>query len=240
MNQKLSVAAQSILPPIIWNALQRARGRAAISPWREFGHAATTANAMPILQGEFAGLYEKYQPLDPHVRKESWRYRLYNVASFARLCRSVPGDFVCAGVSWGIAPRIVFDYVDFLTLGKTMHFIDPFEGIVANDSAAVSPIYNQDPDYVLRQYPPGSPVTLHKKRIPLRMDRPLAFVFTDTGNPDADAASIPIFYEDLSPGGIIISEQYANNIQHYDRLGDLGIFPIWLPSGQGVIFKPRA
>lgn len=237
MNQKLSVAAQAVLPPFIWNTLQRARGNPAISPWRTFGHVATAANATPILHGEFADLYEKYQPLDPHVRKETWRYRLYNVASFARVCRSVPGDFVCAGVSWGIAPRIVFDYVDFPSLGKTMHLIDPFEGIVANDSEATSPAYNLDPDYVMRQYPAGAPIEMHKKRIPLHLDRPLSFVFTDTGNPAADAAAIPIFYDALSPGGIIISEQYGNNTEHYRGLADLGILPIWFPSGQGVIFK---
>jgi hypothetical protein len=134
----------------------------------------------------------------------------------------------------------VFDYVDFPALAKTLHLIDPFEGIVANYSDAVSAAYNRDPGYVLCQYPAGAPVKLHRERVPLRLDSPLAFVFTDTGNPEADAAAIPIFYETLSPGGVIITEQYGNNIHHYKDLGDLGIAPIWLPSGQGVIFKPSA
>jgi hypothetical protein len=191
MKQTISVAVQSVMPPVIWRAIQRMRGLASMSPWREFGAMATCANASPILSGKFADLYREYRPLDPHLGEETWRYRLYNVASFARRCCNVPGDFVCAGVSWGVAPRIVFDYADLLTAGKSLHLIDPFEGIVSNTSNKTSQIYNCNPDYVLRQYPQGSSVVLHRDRVPLRLGLPLAFVFTDTGNPAADAAAIP-------------------------------------------------
>lgn len=238
MNQTLSAAVQSVAPPVIWNALQRLRGHAGKFPQREFGNMATCANAGPLLEGQFAELYAKYRPLDRFLAPEVWRYRLYNVCFFARLCRQIPGDFVCAGVSWGVAPRMVFDFTDFPTLGKTLHLIDPFEGIVSNDSDKISERYNRDPDYVLRQYPPGAPIVLHRKRIPLRLPGKFAFVFTDTGNPAADAEAIPIFYEGLSPGGVLITEQYANNANYYEPiLKRLDVTPLWLPSGQGVIFK---
>jgi hypothetical protein len=191
-----------------------------------------------LLAGRFAELYEKYYTLDPFIPKEVWRYRLYNVAFFAQMCREIPGDFVCAGVSWGIAPRIVFDFTEFPSLGKILHLIDPFEGIVSNTSNKTSERYNHDPDYVLRQYPPGAPIVLHRERIPLRLPGRFAFIFTDTGNPAADAESIPIFYEALSPGGVFITEQYGNNIDIYEPvLNRLNLTPLWLPSGQGVIFK---
>lgn len=238
MNQALSVFVQQITPPFLWQAVQRARNRAAVSPWRQFGFMSTCVNAEPIRKGLFASLYDRYQPLDPFTPRETWRYRIYNVASFGRLCGSIEGDFVCAGVSWGVAPRLVFDYVDLSSTGKTLHLIDPFEGIVENDSKRTNSNYNQDPDYVLRQYPAGAKIELHREKVPLRLNRQLAFVFTDTGNPTADAAAIPLFYEELSPGGIIITEQFANNIEHYRGLSKFGIEPIWLPSGQGVIFKP--
>jgi hypothetical protein len=238
MNQKLSAAVQSVTPPIIWNLYQAARGRARNSPWREFGNVSTCANVSPLLQGKFAELYEKYHTLDPFVPKDVTRYRQYNISFFANLCRDVPGDFVCAGVSWGIAPRIVFEFTDFPSLGKTLHLIDPFEGIVSNTSNQISERFNRDPDYVLRQYPKGAPIVLHRKRIPLRLPGKLAFVFSNTGNPAADAESIPIFYEGLSHGGVIITDQYANNIEHYEPvLNQLNVTPLWLPSGQGVIMK---
>jgi hypothetical protein len=238
MNQALSAAIQSVTPPIVWNMLQRLRGHTQKSPWRQFGNVITCANSKSLLEGNLAELYEKYQPLDPFIPLDAWRYRIYNVCFFADWCRNVPGDFVCAGVSWGVAPRIVFDFVDFPALGKTLHLVDPFEGIVSNDGDKISDRFNRDPDYVLRQYPAGAPVALHRQRIPLRLPGPLAFVFTDTGNPAADAEALPIFYEGLNPGGIFITEQYADSPHLYEPvLSRLGVTPLWLPSGQGVIIK---
>jgi hypothetical protein len=240
MNQTLSAFVQSLAPPVIWNAYQRRlRGRAGNFPWHDFGNMTTCANSKSLLEGKFAELYTKYQPLNPFVPINAHRYRRYNECIFAYFCRQIPGDFVCAGVSWGVGPRIVFDFTDFPHLvGKTFHLIDPFEGIVSNTTDTVAKHYNCDPDYVLRQYPPDAPVILHRKRIPLHLPGRLAFVFTDTGNPAADAEALPIFYEALNPGGIFMSEQYANNIEHYEPvLARLGVTPLWLPSGQGVIIK---
>jgi hypothetical protein len=238
MNQTLSAVVQSFTPPIIWNSYQRLRGRAQRFAWRDFGNMITCANSKPLLEGKFAALYAKYHSLDPFPSPKKNHYRNYNVCFFADFCRHIPGDFVCAGVSHGVTPRIVFDFVDFLTLGKTLHLIDPFEGIVSNDSKAISEVYNRDPDYVLRQYPPEAPIVLHRARIPLHLPGRFAFVFTDTGNPVADAESLPIFYEALNPGGVFITDQYANYIDHYEPvLSRLGVTPLWLPSGQGVIIK---
>jgi hypothetical protein len=134
--------------------------------------------------------------------------------------------------------KMVYEFVKFPTLNKTLHLIDPFEGIVGNDTGGVATNYNFDPDYVLRQYPPGSPIVLHRKRIPFRLSGPLAFVFTDTGNPSAAAESLPIFYESLSPGGIIVAFEYGQKVEIYEPFVEqLGIAPFWLPSGQGVIVK---
>jgi hypothetical protein len=149
MNQTLSAAVQAFAPPILWNALQRRRGRAGNFPWRESGFMATCANAEPLLTGKFAALYAKYGPLDRVSPSEKNRYRNYNVCCFANLCRDVPGDFVCAGVSWGVMPRMVFDFVDFASLDKTLHLIDPFEGSIATTGAHAQS-FNSDPDYVLR------------------------------------------------------------------------------------------
>lgn len=139
----------------------------------------------------------------------------------------------------GVALRIVFDFTNFPSLGKTFHLIDPFEGIVSNTSSKISERYNRDPDYVLRQYPSAAPIVLHRERIPFRFPGKFAFVFTDTGNPAADAEALPFFYEALSPGGVFITEQYANNLHYYQPvINRLGLKPLWFPSGQGVIMKP--
>src|SRR5579859_4812818 len=209
MNQTLSAAVQAVTPPVLWNVYQRLRGRAGKSPWREFGQMSTCAGAKPLLEGKFAELYARHRPLEPYGSHDTNRYRNYNVCFFAYHCREIPGDYVCAGVSWGVMPRIVFDYLDFPRLGKTLHLIDPFEGIISNKGNQIAQSFNRDPDYVLQQYPPGSPVILHRRRIPVHLPGKFAFVFTDTGNPAADAEALPAFYEQLNPGGVFMTEQYA-------------------------------
>jgi hypothetical protein len=238
MKRIISAAVQAITPPVVWNAYLHLRGLGQRYPWRQFKCMGTCSNTKPLFDGKFTELYNKYGSLDPAVDVNSSRYLSYNICFFANLCRLVPGDFVCAGVSYGVAARMVFDFVDLAELGKTLHLIDPFEGITSNDSSKASSTFNRDPDYVLRQYPPGSPIILHRKRVPLRLPGPLAFVFADTGNPKAEAESIPIFYEALSPGGMIITDQYGNYIEYYESiLNSMGVVPFWLPSGQGVIVK---
>lgn len=237
MKQTLAKIAQSVTPPVLWNVYQRARRHTESYPWRQFGSMLTCADAKPLLEGKFADLYAKYQPLNPVAPAEKDRYRHYNLCYFAERCRHIPGDFVCAGVSWGVGPRIIFDFVDFASLGKKFHLIDPFEGTISSTGEHATG-FNCDPDYVLRQYPPDAPIVLHRKPIPVRLNGKLAFVSTDTADPAADAESLPIFYEALNPGGIFVSEQYADNIHYYEPiLRRLGATALWLPSGQGVIVK---
>lgn len=199
----------------------------------------TCVDVAPLFEGKFGEIYAKYYPLERFRPIEQTRYRQYNICFFANLCRDVPGDFLCAGVSWGLMPRVVFDFVDFPELGKTLHLIDPFEGIVSKRPGDQSPRYNRDPEYVLRQYPKGASILVHRERIPLYgLPSKLAFVFTDTGDPAADAESMAGFYEALSPGGIIISDQYADDLPLYEAVFNrLAVTPLWLPSGQGVIIK---
>ena len=87
-------------------------------PWREFGFVGTTANAEPLFTGRFAELYAKIQPLDPYHSAESTRYTFYNACVFAWLCRAVPGDFLCGGISWGVAARLIYELLSSRRLAK--------------------------------------------------------------------------------------------------------------------------
>ena len=234
--RKLSKAAWWITPPIIWEQYLRLRKLGHVFPWQTFRTMATAIDPKPLLVGRFADIHNKFCGLDPFTG-EAYRYMHYNLCYFANLCRNVPGDFVCAGVSFGASVKIVYEFVDFSNLGKTFHLIDPLEG--KTDTGQISPNYNRDPDYILKQYPEGAPIVLHREFIPLRLSGPLAFVFTDTGNPEAESESLPIFYGDLSQGGIIvIGGQYGHNIKSFEPyFQNLGVTPLWLPSGQGVIIK---
>jgi hypothetical protein len=67
---------------------------------------------------------------------------------------------------------------------------------------------------------------------------PLAFVLIDIGDLTASAESLPVFYEGLSPGGMVVAFEYGQNTEHFAPIVErLGITPFWLPSGQAVIVK---
>lgn len=154
---------------------------------------------------------------------------------------------VCAAASQVTLPALAFPgasplecFSITLTFRRltSLHLIDPFEGVTL-DGSKIAPNYNRDPDYVLRQYPPGARVVIHRERIPCSLPGKFAFIYSDTGAPAADAQMLPAFYESLNPGGVFLTDQYANNRSYYEPvLEGLGIAALWLPSGQGVIIKP--
>lgn len=224
----LSRLARTVAPIPVWNAYLRARGRAAYQahPWRKFGLMKTCADPGPLLAGRFADLYAKYARLDPTMDPEHTRFRHYVNCIMAHNCRTVPGDFVCAGISYGVSARTIFDFVDFPKLDKTLHLIDPFD---ASDGAkGTAHNYNADPEFVRRQYPADARIKIHKDKIPMRLPGPLAFVMTATGVAEAEFESIPVFYEALSPGGVLLSGQYRELP---------GVEALWLPSGVAAYFK---
>ena len=154
------------------------------------------------------------------------------------MCRTVPGDFLCGGISWGVAARLIYEFVEFSTLGKTLHLVDPFDARTSNGSTRKTLEYNSDPLYVRRQYPETAPIIVHCKPIPIELPGRLAFVFLNTGDPQADAKALPSIYAMLSPGGCILLNNYANNIEHYKAaLASLDAQAIWQPSGQGLVVK---
>jgi hypothetical protein len=239
LRRNLGKIALTVTPQPIWNAYLRTRGLPQTYRWRAFGKMQTCADAAPLLDGRFTEIHDRFCDLNP-FNGEGFRYPHYNACFFASMCRHIPGDFVSAGVTFGATAKIVYEFVDFPTLRKTFHLIDPFEGTV-DYTGRTADNYNRDPDYVLRQYPPGAPVVLHRKRVPLRLPGPLAFVITDTGHVEAAAESLPIFYDALSPGGMIVAFEYGQNTALYAPLVQrLGITPLWLPSGQAVFVKQSA
>jgi hypothetical protein len=247
-----------LAPPLIWRTgkrLRRALGFKAKPPplppppidWRatDYQGVRTIHNARPLHVGPYAEILDRHASHDPWHAPDVVRYRHYNICQLAKLSRDVPGDFLVCGVSWGVAARMVYEYLDFASLGKTFHFVDPF---IAIDNAANQTRldkYNSDPEYVRRQYPVDAPIKFHRVMIPSGLPLPVpdgfSFIHLATGDEPSEAQSLPYFFERLNRGGWIVIDNYAigdGAFDHYDpTLDRLGIEPIWLPSGQGAIMK---
>jgi hypothetical protein len=205
----------------------------------------TKFDAVPMHSGRFGEIYERYWSLNPHWDYNVMRYRLYNICMAGWLCRNVPGDFICIGVDYGVAPRMVYDFVGLDQLGKTLHLVDPFTAVWDAKTPGKYANYNTAPDYVVAQYPAGASIKLHTGLapdvLPLPGVKQVAFAFLDVSDAEAESSSLPILFDQLSPGGAIIVDRYGTGGGYFHVFDPifarLGLTPLWFPSGQALIFK---
>jgi hypothetical protein len=189
---------------------------------------ASRADPTPMFSGRFGELYGKWRHLDPAVHPEGVRYINYVCCHLADACRDILGDFLYAGVSYGLGAKLVYEFTNHCA-GKTFHLVDPFDASLSLANKQRSATYNSSADYVREQYAPDAKVVVHKTTIPMRPPKPLAFAALLTSDPASEEQALSDFFDALSPRGIIISCT--------DR-GVQGVVPMWLPTGHAVFFKP--
>ena len=131
----------------------------------------TVADPAPLFAGRFGATHNQYRTINPHYGPDTYRYRHYKVCYFANLCRDVPGDFLIAGVSFGATAKILYEFLSFPNLGKTLHLVDPFD---ARNDERSEVNYNRDADSVRRLFPPSAPVEIHERAIPIELFKPRA------------------------------------------------------------------
>lgn len=196
-------------------------------------------------EGRFAEIHDRHRKLNPFNPPNETRLRQYTACMFAEFSKDVPGDFLSAGISFGVAPRVIYDFVEFERLGKAYHFIDPFLG--ANyPGEGVNP-YNTDFEFVRKQYREDAPVVFHRELLPdcfplKGLERGLAFIHLNTTHPPAEAASLQYLYEQLNPSGFLVIDSYSfgkGGYEDYDPvIQKIGAKVFSLVTGQGIIQKP--
>lgn len=227
---------RDLAPPALWNYIRQKRhGEEVRYAGRRYHVMQTDYSAVPLHVGRYAEIFERIAPNDPNFNPELTRYRVYNICQAARWSLACPGDYLCVGVSFGVSARVVFEYLDFASTGRAYHFVDPFD-------AATAGIHNADAELVRRQYPPDAKIVIHKALAPEGIpNASIAFAHFNTGHPEAEAASLPIVYERLAPGGIIVFDAFSVTsayTKEYSRaFSAMNLEPFWLPSGQVMIAK---
>jgi len=205
----------------------------------------TQHSMQPLHQGRFARIYDQHRTLNPFNGPHDTRLRHYLACMFAEFSKTIPGDYLSAGISFGVAPRVIYDFVNFKSLGKQYHFVDPFLGI-NYPGPGVNP-YNTDFEFVRRQYSDNAPVIFHRDLLPdclpiNGLDGGLAFVHMNTTHPKAESAAIPYMYENLNPGGFMVIDHYSFGVGQYhdydETVAKVGAEIFSLVTGQGVIQKP--
>lgn len=206
----------------------------------------TQHNMRWLHEGRFAELHDRYRTLNPFNSLNESRLRQYYACMFAEFAKKVPGDFLSAGISFGVAPHVIYDFVNFETLDKNYHFIDPF--LAVNYPGGAQNPYNTDSESVRKQYSEGAPVAFHLALLPDCFpltglsDKGLAFIHLNTAHPKAEATSLEYLYEKLNPGGFIVIDDYSFGPGQYDdydpTIQKIGAKVFSMVTGQGIIQKP--
>ncbi len=163
----------------------------------------------------------------------------------------VKGDFVECGVFRGFSSAVVADCVDFGKLKKTFYLYDTFEGIPeAYDSEN-----RNDPEFaepglyerVVERFSKYKNVLVVKGVVPEvfaeTAPKKIALLHLDLNSSKADAAALDALFGRISPGGVIVLNDYGRAQYRAQRaaadefMQKEGYRVLEIPTGQGLMIK---
>ncbi len=186
----------------------------------------------------------------------NWQWNLQTALWAVSQARHVPGDFVELGVFKGHTTLFCADYVQFQTWPKRWWLYDTFEGIPedqldpgwenANKAAYHAAAFSFEE--VTARFAGYPNITVTRGRVPEVLDEAgpetIAFMHVDLNNSTAEIAALDRLYDRLSPGGVILFDDYAwaasaaqfKAERRWFNARGLTLLP--LPTGQAVFVKP--
>jgi hypothetical protein len=185
----------------------------------------------------------------------NWHWNLQTVVWAVQQARSVKGDLVELGVFKGHTTLFTAEYLGFETWDKTWSLYDTFEGIPADqidpgweqgNQAAYGGTFSYEE--VRDRFAAFPNIKVIKGRVPevLAEDCPeaISFIHMDLNNTIAEVQALDALYDRLSPGGVIVFDDYGWAVARRQReaedkwMADRGMRILPLPTGQGLFIKP--
>jgi O-methyltransferase len=183
----------------------------------------------------------------------NWHWNLNTVLWAVEEARGVEGDFVELGVFKGHTTLFCAEYVGFQDWPKRWWLYDTFDGIPEDQMdpgwAEINRAYRNSFSFeeVQARFAAFPNIGVHKGRAPeiLAEASPekIAFIHMDLNNAAAEIASLDALFDRLSPGGIIIFDDYgwattrAQNQAEEAWFAARGLRVLTLPTGQGLFRK---
>jgi O-methyltransferase len=169
------------------------------------------------------------------------------------------GDFVECGVHTGLLSLTVAHYLDFAKLDRKFWLLDTFKGIplerVSDEEKSHAKQLNEDVffdcyDLARRNFEPFPNARLVRGILPdslaeTQIDR-IAYLSIDLNNAVAEMATIEHLWSKMSPGAIVILDDYAfigYESQHraWDSFAEShNSMILTVPTGQGILIKPAS
>jgi hypothetical protein len=199
----------------------------------------------------FMELAEQHAGLLPAA---NWHWNLNTAAWAARQAKAVPGDFVELGVFKGHTTRFLADLLEFGSWPKTWFLYDTFEGIPADqldkgweeaNARAYEGTYSVEE--VRERFSDLANVRVIQGRVPEVLaetcPEAIAFLHVDLNNAAAEIAALEALYDRISPGGVILFDDFCWSASIRQQLDELAWFEardeqvLALPTGQGLHIK---
>ena len=213
---------------------------------------ATWQKTTPFFDDErFVAIAEKHAALLPLA---NWHWNLQTVLWAIRQASNVEGDFVELGVFKGHTTLFAAEYLEFQTWDRRWLLYDTFEGIPQDQldpgwEETNKGLYGGTYGFeeVRDRFAAFPNIEVIKGRVPeILSEVPpgrIAFLHMDLNNSTAEIAALDALFDRISPGGVIIFDDYAwitARAQHdaenrWFAARNLQILA--LPTGQGLFIK---
>jgi len=174
-------------------------------------------------------------------------WRTHIVCWAAKSCRSLPGAFVECGVYKGDTSGIITEYV-LAGEKKPFYLYDLFETSTLPGTGAALPGLGEGlKEEVIAKFSAHENIHVIPGHIPesLMGNHPdqVAFMHIDMNNAMAEVAALEFFWEKMSPGGIVVFDDYGwmayqdqkKAIDEFFSKMDISV--VELPTGQGMAIK---
>jgi hypothetical protein len=200
---------------------------------------------------QFMDLAERHAGLLPAA---NWQWNLNTAAWAAPQARPLPGDFVELGVFKGHTTRFLADLLEFGTWDKTWFLYDTFEGIPQDqldagweDANAKAYEGTYSVEEVRARFADLANVRVIQGRVPEVLaetcPQAIAFLHVDLNNAAAEIAALEALYDRISPGGVILFDDFCWSASIRQQVDELAWFEargeqiLALPTGQGLHIK---
>tara|TARA_R110002074_G_scaffold274885_1_gene446439 strand:+ start:3494 stop:5098 length:1605 start_codon:yes stop_codon:yes gene_type:complete len=205
--------------------------------------------------------FPKDHPYDQYMGGGSIAWRLHTLVWAAQLGLAIDGDFVECGTFRGDMAAFISACCDLSAVNKTFYLFDSFEGfsprLSSQDDFPDNPkfleytnqFYKKEGLYesVVARFAPHPNVKVIGGFLPETLDgaspEKISFLHVDLNSWQAETACMEVLYDRISPGGVIIYDDYGWKLFHKQKEAADAFMTsrnnsiLELPTGQGLAIK---